>query len=431
MTVISQNNGVREDDGARTDDGACARTDDGAGTDDGLRKLVDVLLPGIDRFADLLTCRITQEEDAYRDHGHVKHDQLRTSCADNLHSMVTQLGRDALDLRVPHDTGRFKAEHGVPLSAVTHAYRLAGRFLWECVLSEAGDTVAREMPYVATAVWSVSDAFTDAVATAYRETMTERAHHDRQVRSLLLAALLDGRLDESTHLWECADALRLPQRGVFAVVSAECGAGARPADEGSLYDVEGALRVLGIWSVWRQEEDAQVGLLSLRSPRGLAQAMELIRRRGAGRVGVSTLFHGLEQVPSAFRQARLACACVEPGSSEVVSYGDSPVRLMVVSAPDSARHAVRTVLSPVLELPPHERDVLLETLSRWFASGGSATETAARMYCHRNTVTHRLRRVQELTGRSPADPVGASEIHLALEAHRLLTGLPSAGTPGL
>ncbi|MFF2206088.1 PucR family transcriptional regulator [Streptomyces sp. NPDC058145] len=413
MTVTPHDNGVRD-----------------SGVDDGLRRLVDVLLPGIDRFADLLTDRITEGEDAYGDHGHVTHDQLRTSCADNLHSMITQLGRDALDLRVPRDTGRFKAEHGVPLSAVTHAYRVAGRFMWECILNEAGDTVTKEMPHVAAAVWSVSDTFTDAVAVAYRETMSERAHRDRQVKSLLLAALLDGRLDEGTHLWECADALRLPQRGVFAVVSAETAAVGRPADEDALHDLEGALRALGVWSVWRQEGDAQVGLLSLRSPGSLAQAVDLLRGRSIGRAGVSTLFHGLEQVPGAFRQARLACACVEPGAREVASYGDSPVRLMVVSAPDSAQHAVRQVLRPVLELPQHERELLLETLSRWFASGGSATETAARMYCHRNTVTYRLRRVQELTGRSPTDPVGASEIHLALEAHRLLTGPPPSGPAG-
>lgn len=74
MTVTPHDNGVRD-----------------SGVDDGLRRLVDVLLPGIDRFADLLTDRITEGEDAYGDHGHVTHDQLRTSCAENLHSMITQL----------------------------------------------------------------------------------------------------------------------------------------------------------------------------------------------------------------------------------------------------------------------------------------------------------------------------------------------------
>ncbi|CAL9675474.1 hypothetical protein SUDANB105_07848 [Streptomyces sp. enrichment culture] len=396
----------------------------------GVRRLTDGLLPGIDRLADRLADRITREEDAYRDHGQVGYDQLRAACAENLHAMVTQLGRDTLDLRVPQDTGRFKAERGIPLSAVTHAYRVAGRFLWECVLAEAGDTVVREVPDAATAVWTVSDAFADAVTEAHRDTMSERAHRDRQITSLLLAALLEGQLEGGMHLWECADALRLPQRGTFAVVSIELGAGAHP-DEDVLHDLERSLRPLGVWSVWRSEDDAQVGLLSLRSPTGVTQARELLGRRGIGRVGMSALFQGLEHAPTAFRQARLACACVEPGSHAVASYGDSPVRLMVVSAPDSAEHAVQQVLGPVLELPAHERDRLLETLAWWFTCGGSATETAARMYCHRNTVTFRLRRVQELTGRSPSDPVGASEIHLALEAHRLLTGLSRlGGTPG-
>lgn len=412
--------------------------------DSGVHGLADVLLPGVDRFADLLADRIAVEEEAYHEGVPVPYGELRTACAENLHSMITQLGRDTLDLRVPRDTGRFKAERGVPLSAVTHAYRLAGRFLWECVLNEAGDSVPREVPYAASAVWTVSDAFTDAVTGAYRETMAERAHCDRQVRSLLLAALLDGRLDEGAHLWECAEALRLPPRGVFAVVSCEkvppaaTGPGLRrlpggrpphgAEGSGGAGGAEGTLRALGVASVWRTEGEALVGLLSLGSPRALPEVTGLLRRHGTGRAGVSALFHGLEHAPAALRQARLACACAPPGTREVASYGDSPVGLMVVSAPDSAEHAVREVLSPVLELPAHERDVLLETLAQWFAVGGSSTETAARMFCHRNTVTHRLRRVQELTGRSTTDPVGASEIHLALEARRLLAGLPSGPT---
>ncbi|MGV9253625.1 helix-turn-helix domain-containing protein [Streptomyces sp. NPDC003697] len=49
------------------------------------------------------------------------------------------------------------------------------------------------------------------------------------------------------------------------------------------------------------------------------------------------------------------------------------------------------------------------TTSCGYSASGSATETAARMYCHRNTVTYRLWRLQELAGRSPTGPVGASE----------------------
>ncbi|WP_434976477.1 helix-turn-helix domain-containing protein [Streptomyces puniciscabiei] len=44
--------------------------------------------------------------------------------------------------------------------------------------------------------------------------------------------------------------------------------------------------------------------------------------------------------------------------------------------------------------------------------------------CHRNTVRHRLRRLEELTGRSLQDPRAVAEISVALHALRLLPPTP-------
>jgi len=66
--------------------------------------------------------------------------------------------------------------------------------------------------------------------------------------------------------------------------------------------------------------------------------------------------------------------------------------------------------------------VLLETLSAWLETGGSAGRTAARLSCHRNTVLNRIRRLQALTGRSLEDVDHLVEWSLALLALRL--GLP-------
>jgi DNA-binding PucR family transcriptional regulator len=76
------------------------------------------------------------------------------------------------------------------------------------------------------------------------------------------------------------------------------------------------------------------------------------------------------------------------------------------------------VLKPVLDLPGLERTRLLHTLESWFSAGGSATATAERLYVHPNTVRYRLRRVEELTGRSLSDPRAVADLGAALLATR-------------
>ncbi len=99
--------------------------------------------------------------------------------------------------------------------------------------------------------------------------------------------------------------------------------------------------------------------------------------------------------------------------------GLSPLRVLSAAAPEAAGELARTVLGPVLDLPEHDRTVLLDTLQAWwFDAGGSATETGKAIYCHPNTVRYRLRRVQDYTGRSLDDPRAAAELLIALDSLR-------------
>jgi DNA-binding PucR family transcriptional regulator len=71
--------------------------------------------------------------------------------------------------------------------------------------------------------------------------------------------------------------------------------------------------------------------------------------------------------------------------------------------------------------------VLLRTLAAWLDTGGSAGQTAAQLYCHRNTVLNRLRRVEALTGRSTERVDDLVFWSLALLARDLL---PTSRPPG-
>ena len=55
-------------------------------------------------------------------------------------------------------------------------------------------------------------------------------------------------------------------------------------------------------------------------------------------------------------------------------------------------------LGPVLAYDAQRGTGLVDTLEAWFATGGSARESAARLHVHPNTVAQRLARVGELLG---------------------------------
>jgi DNA-binding PucR family transcriptional regulator len=104
----------------------------------------------------------------------------------------------------------------------------------------------------------------------------------------------------------------------------------------------------------------------------------------------------------------------------VTQFDEAPLAVLTMAAPDVAERFVRTVLGGLDDLPREDRDVLLQTLRTWLASGGSANDAAERLYCHPNTVRHRLRRIEARTGRSLTDPRSLAELCLAAEAESRL-----------
>ena len=82
-----------------------------------------------------------------------------------------------------------------------------------------------------------------------------------QERSALVEALVSGSVADTATVWEAADLLALPYRGLFVVVAAEPPTLARHA----LPNIESRLRDRGIGSAWRLLPDLHVGIVSLRT----------------------------------------------------------------------------------------------------------------------------------------------------------------------
>jgi DNA-binding PucR family transcriptional regulator len=67
-----------------------------------------------------------------------------------------------------------------------------------------------------------------------------------------------------------------------------------------------------------------------------------------------------------------------------------------------------------------ERTILLDTVQAWLEEGGRANDAAAKVFCHPNTVRHRLHRIEELTDRSLSRPKDIAELCLAFETEQRL-----------
>nr|BBJ47840.1 hypothetical protein SAVMC3_04690 [Streptomyces avermitilis] len=260
-----------------------------------LSGVVSALQARLPELGERMAQRIRSDVDAYKDASLIPFDSLRRSCTANADLLLYQLGRaGAQDPSPARETGRLRAEQGVPLADTLHAYRIGFEFLWTDILAEA-----RNRPEVTDAqlvsqsaeIWALFGRYAEAVAAAYRETTAELTSRRQARRSALVEALFTGVIADRT-LWEAARELGLPDRGPYVVAAAAADA---PGEE-PLAGTEAALRQAQIPFAWRLLPDQQIGLAALPTATAESTCLSILRRAGA-RVGVSPCFHSLGDTP--------------------------------------------------------------------------------------------------------------------------------------
>nr|WP_310435634.1 helix-turn-helix domain-containing protein [Streptomyces sp. 3330] len=372
--------------------------------------------------------RIRSDVEAYDEESLIPFDSLRRSCTANADLVLSQLGHaGAPDPSPARETGRVRAEQGVPLADTLHAYRVGFELLWTEILLESRthpEVSDDQLVSQSAEIWALFGVYAEAVAAAYRETSAELTAQRHARRSALVEALFTGVLADRTTLWEVARELGLPEHGPYSVAAAASGA---PGQE-PLAGIEAELRQAQLASAWRLLPDHQIGVIALPTPAAEDVLLRVLRSARA-RVGVSPRFVSLRDTPQALRFARLALAGLRDAGPAVARFDDNPLAMVVAAAPAEAAHLVGVVLQPLVDLPVAERARLLETLEHWFAAAGSATEAARGLFVHPNTVRYRLRRIEELTGRSLSDPRAVADMGAALLAVRNAGSGPGGRPP--
>jgi hypothetical protein len=384
-----------------------------------ISRLADALLDKLDEMAASMAQRVRAEVSFYVDNAMVPYDDLCKDCHAQLSAILPTLGSQlAPDTAYARQSGRQRATDGVPLAKVMDSYRVSGRFIWETLVAEAERTGALDtaaLVRAASKIWLILDSFTQAMAAAYRDVVTERIITHEHERSALVAALLEGRITDNQTLWESAEALGISRRGPFVVVAAELADVGRQA----LPEVDARLRAQDLPSAWRLLPDLQVGIVVLpKSKGGLDRLVAVLDRQARRPIGVSPPYPTLDGTRTALRFARIAMSGVRPTGPKVIVFDKSPLAVTAASAPDVMARIAGSILGPLDLFPAGERSTLLDTLEAWRDSGGSTEKAAATLSCHPNTVRHRLRRITEATGRGFTAPQDIAELCVALEAVR-------------
>lgn len=343
-----------------------------------------------------------------------------TECTANVRSvlaaMVTQTDFDPASAA---QTGAVQARRRTALTSLNEFYRIVFRRLWGLVADEAArdpGTNVEALRHLTSRLHAAEDMFMNAMVAGYREEQKRRLLCETSQRVFMIDSLLHGRILDDWNLWEIASLLRLPRSGPFVVIAAEVltvGAEALP-------DVESKLHSLDVYSAWRPFPDVHVGVVHAKSDRHLDKVLALMSRMPANRVGVSARFDDLRETPQAVHFAKVTMRSRAARRSKVAVFDGSLLATAAVAAPELMIKGVGTAFDGLYDLADDEREILFETFRVWQENDASVSATAEVLFCHPNTVRHRLRRIERRTGRSLSRPRDVAELCLAFEVRSRL-----------
>lgn len=307
------------------------------------------------------------------------------------------------EMRALGESGRARLRLGVPLDAVLHAYRVAGRLTWASILTHLepgdelllGDLAGRWIDYI--------DSASSAVAKNYlAESHTMLRSLDARRRELVEALLTaDGpaevaavSLRFSTVLAATYVPLLVSGGGAAARIDALLAA----APEATLGGHRGENVLLLV-----PERIDDVARLH-------AAAGDVLLAWGRPAAPGPGLLAEVSHV-----EALVAAARSEGRSSGAFGPDELLVEQLLLGNTRVARALRDRVVDVLLAKDPS--GAVVSTLRRYLATG-SVPETARLEVVHPNTVTYRLGRVRDLTGLDPRIPAEATLLVLGL-------GLPS------
>ncbi|MGV9797486.1 helix-turn-helix domain-containing protein [Mycobacterium sp. NPDC003449] len=297
----------------------------------------------------------------------------------------------------PAAVGALRARQGIALENLSAAVRNDFLIAWSALLRLADDTDMAVLVMHVGELWKAVDDFAGAVQRGYLDQCLQMARTDIIEQQQSLSDLFSD-APSSTIVHRAAEVLDLDEAASYWVVGV-IGDGAA---------AEVTRRLAGLDVVALDHTSKGVTLILLSAHRGWADDEALAADLLSGLTGA--VASRTMQLQNIFRSAATVRLLAQLGV-EAATLRRCWSRLSIsqlCTVIDDLRGYVDTPLAGM-----NDRDLVVETMLV-FAESGSVSTTAAKLYCHRNTVLNRIRKFEEATGISLRTPRAQAMVQLCL-----------------
>lgn len=321
------------------------------------------------------------------------------------------------ELAVLEASARRRLHQAIPLEALFHSYRIGVRVLWECLLEVAPQQDHGRLGALAL---EYADRASTSAAQAYLEERQRLTQSRQDVARLLLTRIINEETEDETAATREASLLGLDlSRPHCALVIARAHDELQPTTESDLV----------LAAVQGQLAAAQPEVLAVLLSRGLVAVMpiELSERAadivsralaghgGAFAAGIGTRASGIKALAASYQEAVRAQALGGILHPDQLVHRYADLRLFDVFKQGEAMDAfVSEAVGPLLQLSGARRQRMAETLNAVFASALNRKQAAHQLGIHQNTLSFRVRRIEQLLGGSLLSGEFCFRVQLAL-----------------
>jgi hypothetical protein len=322
--------------------------------------------------------------------------------------------------------GARRAEAGIPLEDLLHAYRTVSRVCWDVLAEECrayrGDALEAAIE-LAGAVIRYTDQISTCVADAYARAQRAIIREQEGARREFLADLLYGTEASPEDILRRAHTFGYDLSvGYVALV----GVGPDPNGRNEVAVASAASSVTVDATadpIVLQKGEQTIALLPA-DPfvDGGMVPEKLVAELGTGwRFGMGGPEPGLEGIRRAYLEAREA---LEIGlalrlTESVYRFDELLLYHFLRSEPALVDRFIDQTLGPLISYDERRKGELVKTLEAYFSTDGSVKLAGESLFAHPHTVTYRLKQIERLTGWSLRNPEDKLRLQLALRAYRL------------